>query len=40
MKKYTDGTREIFVTEKAYNLLYKSKGFEEVKKDKKKKGDK
>lgn len=32
MKKYTDGKREIYATDKAYEVIYKSQGFKEIKK--------
>ncbi len=32
MKKYTYGKREIYATDKAYEVIYKSQGFKEVKK--------
>ncbi len=35
MKKYTDGKREIYATEKAYEVIYKRQGFKEVETKKK-----
>jgi hypothetical protein len=42
MKKYTDGNKIIYATEKAYEIIYKKQGFKEVeeKKSSKKAGDK
>lgn len=31
MKKYTDGKREIMATERAFEVIYKDQGFEEIK---------
>ncbi len=30
MKKYTDGKNTIYATEKAYEVIYKDRGFKEV----------
>ena len=35
MKKYTDGERVIFATDKAYEVLYEKQGFKLVKEEKK-----
>jgi hypothetical protein len=42
LKKYSDGNRVIYATEKAYELIYQKQGFKEieVKKSSKKAGDK
>jgi hypothetical protein len=40
LKKYTDGNRVVYATEKAYEVIYKYQGFKEVKKTPKKVGDK
>lgn len=31
MKKYTDGEREIMITDRAYEVIYKNQGFKEKK---------
>ncbi len=34
MKKYTDGKNTIYATEKAYEVIYKDRGFKEVEENK------